>query len=58
MFLPKAFYWGQKGARDNFTLQLRTIVEKGYKSLGEKPVIIGETGVPMDLKCVVLLLVR
>ncbi|KAJ7059224.1 glycoside hydrolase [Mycena amicta] len=49
MFPLKAFYWGQQGARDNFSLQLRNIVEGGYKSLGETPVIIGECGVPMDM---------
>ncbi|KAI0069139.1 glycoside hydrolase family 5 protein [Artomyces pyxidatus] len=49
MFPLKAFYWGHRGARDNFSLQLRNIVEAGYKSLGEKPVIIGECGVPMDM---------
>ena len=52
MFFLKAFYWGQKGARDNYTLQFQNIVEHGYKSLGETPVIIGECGVPMDLKLV------
>ncbi|KIM41720.1 glycoside hydrolase family 5 protein [Hebeloma cylindrosporum] len=49
MFPLKAFYWGQKGARDNFSLQIRNIVEKGYRSLGELPVIIGECGIPMDM---------
>ncbi|KAJ6588126.1 glycoside hydrolase family 5 protein [Mycena capillaripes] len=49
MFPLKAFYWGQKGARDNFSLQIRNIVEGGYKALGEKPVLIGECGVPMDM---------
>ncbi|CAA7263297.1 unnamed protein product [Cyclocybe aegerita] len=49
MFPLKAFYWGQKGARDNFSLQIRTIVEHGYKSLGETPVILGECGIPMDM---------
>ncbi|KAI1792651.1 glycoside hydrolase family 5 protein [Ganoderma leucocontextum] len=49
MFLLKAFYWGQRGARDNFSLQIRNIVEEGYKSLGETPVIIGECGVPMNM---------
>ncbi|KAH8103836.1 glycoside hydrolase family 5 protein [Cristinia sonorae] len=48
-FLPKTFYWGQKGARNNFFRQIRNIIEAGYRSLGEKPVIIGETGVPMDM---------
>jgi hypothetical protein len=52
MFPLKAFYWGQKGARENFSLQIRNIVDGGYKALGEKPVLIGECGVPMDMKCV------
>ncbi|KAI0321523.1 glycoside hydrolase family 5 protein, partial [Amylostereum chailletii] len=50
MFPLKTFYWGHRGARDNFSLQIRNIVEAGYKSLGEKPVVIGECGVPMDMK--------
>ncbi|KAH9988245.1 glycoside hydrolase superfamily [Russula compacta] len=45
----KTFYWGQKGARDNFSTQIRTLVEAGYRSLGERPVLIGECGVPMDM---------
>ncbi|ESK91213.1 glycoside hydrolase family 5 protein [Moniliophthora roreri MCA 2997] len=49
MFPLKTFYWGQRGARDNYALQIRNIVESGYKALGEKPVIIGECGVPMDM---------
>ena len=52
MFPLKAFYWGQKGVRDHFALQIRNIVEAGYESLGEKPVIIGECGIPMDMKWV------
>lgn len=52
MFLLKAFYWGQQGARDNFSLQIRNIVEHGYEALGERPVIIGECGIPMDMKYV------
>ncbi len=50
MFPLKAFYWGHAGARDNYSLQIKNIVEHGYKSLGERPVIIGECGIPMDLK--------
>ncbi|KAG8938934.1 hypothetical protein FRC04_007323, partial [Tulasnella sp. 424] len=33
----KAFYWGHKSARENYALQLKNIVEEGYKSLGENP---------------------
>jgi hypothetical protein len=49
MFPLKAFHWGQKGARENFSLQIRNVVEAGYRSLGEKPVLIGECGAPMDM---------
>ncbi|KAI0293137.1 glycoside hydrolase family 5 protein [Multifurca ochricompacta] len=45
----KTFYWGHKGARDNFSTQIRSLVEAGYSSLGERPVIIGECGLPMDM---------
>jgi len=50
MFPLKAFYWGHQGARDNFSLQIKNIAQKAYGVLGEKPVIIGETGIPMDMK--------
>ncbi|KAL6302254.1 glycoside hydrolase superfamily [Sparassis latifolia] len=49
MFILRALYWGQQGARDNFSLQIQNIVEEGYKSLGETPVVIGECGLPMDM---------
>lgn len=52
MFPLKAFYWGQKGARDNYTLQISNLANEAYRSIGEKPVIIGECGIPMDLKYV------
>ena len=55
MFLPKALYWGHSGARENFALRIRNIVEAGYRSLGECPVIIGECGIPMDMKLVALM---
>lgn len=50
MFLLKAFYWGHVGARNNFSLQIRNIVEAAYRVLGEMPVVIGECGIPMDMK--------
>ncbi|KAF8630871.1 hypothetical protein AX17_005230 [Amanita inopinata Kibby_2008] len=49
MFPLKAFYWGHNGVRENFGLQIRNIVERGYQSLGERPILIGECGVPMDM---------
>lgn len=54
----KAFYWGQKGARDNYSLQIANLVDASYRSLGDQPVIIGECGIPMDLKYVGRLLER
>lgn len=52
MFPLKAFYWGQKGARDNYSLQIQNILDAGHKVLGEMPTLIGECGVPMDMKYV------
>jgi len=50
MFPLKAIYWGQHGARENYALQIQNIVDHGYKVLGEKPILIGECGIPMDMK--------
>ncbi|KDQ56751.1 glycoside hydrolase family 5 protein [Jaapia argillacea MUCL 33604] len=49
MFLLRTLYWGQQGARDNYVLQIGNIVDAGYKALGEKPIVIGECGIPMDM---------
>ncbi|KAI0697370.1 glycoside hydrolase family 5 protein [Cytidiella melzeri] len=49
MFPLKAFYWGQRGARNNFLLQISNIANEAYRALGEKPVVIGECGIPMDM---------
>ncbi|KAA1475251.1 glycoside hydrolase family 5 protein [Dentipellis sp. KUC8613] len=49
MFPLRAFYWGLKGARDNFALQIRNIVQEARKVLGERPIVIGECGIPMDM---------
>jgi hypothetical protein len=32
---------------------MRKLIEAGYESLGERPVFLGETGVPMDMKYVI-----
>ncbi|GJJ07312.1 hypothetical protein Clacol_001513 [Clathrus columnatus] len=49
MFLPLALYWGHSSARDNFSLQLKTLAAKAYASMGENPIVIGECGIPMDI---------
>ena len=51
-FFLKTFYWGHESAKKSYTLQIRNLIEAGYESLGERPVFLGETGVPMDMKCV------
>jgi len=51
MLLWKGMYWGQSGARENHSLQIRNIIEAGYKSFqNERPVFLGECGIPMDMK--------
>ncbi|KAG6810021.1 hypothetical protein H0H92_013656, partial [Tricholoma furcatifolium] len=49
MFPLKAFYWGQKGARDNYSLQISNLVKRAHESLAETPVLFGECGIPMDM---------
>jgi hypothetical protein len=49
MFLPRALYWGHAAARKNYKLQLGNIIQEAYQSLGERPVFIGECGIPMDM---------
>ena len=50
MFVGKAIYFGHKAARKNYALQIGNIVKAAREKLGEVPIVIGETGVPMDLK--------
>jgi hypothetical protein len=51
MTLMRAIYWGRKGARANYHLQISNIVSAAHSSLCETvPVIIGECGIPMDMK--------
>lgn len=48
-FLPFCLYFG-KSVRKNYELQIRTIVTEAHKLLGDVPVVLGECGIPMDLK--------
>lgn len=54
MFFPRAVYFGDAQTKDNYTLQIGNIVHAAHDKLGEVPVVIGETGFPMDMKYVVL----
>ncbi|KAL7409574.1 glycoside hydrolase family 5 protein [Mrakia frigida] len=48
-FLPLCLYFGDSGAKKNYAHQLKNVLDSGYKILGERPQILGELGVPMDL---------
>lgn len=43
-------YFGRRAAVANYTLQLRNMLESGYTHFGDRPQVLGELGVPMDLK--------
>ncbi|CED85016.1 Glycoside hydrolase, superfamily [Phaffia rhodozyma] len=48
-FLPSCLYFGRGAARRNYTLQIKNVLQSGYDSFGERPQIMGELGVPMDM---------
>ncbi|PVF93070.1 glycoside hydrolase [Serendipita vermifera] len=48
-FPLKTFHWGHRSARSNYRAQIKNLVEHGYRSLGERPVFISETGIPIDM---------
>lgn len=52
MFILKALYWGKAGAKKNYAHQIGTLVGEARSKLGEVPIVFGECGIPMDLKCV------
>jgi hypothetical protein len=37
------------GARKNYTSQINNVINAGLKKVGERPCIIGECGIPMDI---------
>lgn len=51
MFPLKALYFGEQ-VKDNYALQIRTLVNEARSKLGEVPVVFGECGIPIDLKYV------
>ena len=50
VFPLKAFYWGQHGVRENYFRQIRGIIDSAHAVLRDVPVLIGECGIPMDMK--------
>ncbi len=45
----QASYFGVKGARRNYAFQVGNVKKHGLHNLGEKPCLIGECGIPMDI---------
>ncbi|KAG0741736.1 hypothetical protein G6F57_005927 [Rhizopus arrhizus] len=44
-----ATYFGKRGAKKNYRGQIKNIKEDGLLNMGEKPCVMGEVGIPMDL---------
>ncbi|KAF9434935.1 hypothetical protein BGZ76_007180 [Entomortierella beljakovae] len=44
-----ATYFGLKGARKNYRGQLSNLLNTGLQNVGNKPCLIGECGIPMDI---------
>ncbi|GJJ76555.1 endoglycosylceramidase [Entomortierella parvispora] len=44
-----ATYFGIKGARKNYKGQIANILNTGLQNVGNKPCLIGECGIPMDI---------
>ncbi|KAF8955249.1 hypothetical protein BGZ46_002687 [Entomortierella lignicola] len=44
-----ATYFGLKGAKKNYRGQLSNILNTGLQNVGNKPCLIGECGIPMDI---------
>lgn len=49
MFILCALYFGTKGLARNYYYQLSQLVRRGYATLGEVPIIVGEVGIPYDV---------
>jgi len=49
MFPLKALYFGEQ-IKDNYALQIRTLVNEARGRIGEVPIVFGECGIPIDLK--------
>jgi hypothetical protein len=44
-----ATYFGIAGAIANYRGQLRNVVSAGLRNVGERPILVGECGIPMDI---------
>ncbi|KAJ3082647.1 hypothetical protein HDU99_002037, partial [Rhizoclosmatium hyalinum] len=44
-----AMYFGRSGAEKNYTGQMRNIMQTGKVKVGNRPVVMGEVGIPMDI---------
>ncbi|KAI9498937.1 glycoside hydrolase superfamily [Zychaea mexicana] len=44
-----ATYFGRNGAKKNYRGQIKNIKKSGLNNMGQKPCVLGEVGIPMDL---------
>lgn len=49
MFILFAVYFGARGLARNYYKQLAQLCRRGYASLGEVPILVGEVGIPYDV---------
>lgn len=54
LLIWSCLHFGAQGAKDNYRNQIGTIVAKARERLGEVPVVMGETGLPIDMKWVLV----
>ncbi|CAI2171442.1 2950_t:CDS:10 [Funneliformis geosporum] len=47
--IAAATFFGISGAKKNYSGQVRNIIKNGLQYVGEKPCVIGECGIPMDI---------
>ncbi|RKO97729.1 hypothetical protein CXG81DRAFT_6583, partial [Caulochytrium protostelioides] len=47
--LPFATYFGRRGVKRNYAGQIQALVDEGRARVGDRPVLVGECGLPMDI---------
>jgi hypothetical protein len=50
IFIFSCVHFGKSGAKTNYAHQVGQLVTKARERLREVPVVMGETGLPMDIK--------
>ena len=44
-----ATYFGLNGVKKNYRGQIKNIRQSGIDNMGDKPILFGEVGIPMDI---------